>query len=65
MVNSEPIFSARFPAELVDELKLIAERDSCSLSSVVRRACIQYVAERKLENRKREPARILIQTEED
>ena len=61
---AEMIFSARFPPELVDELKEIADTDSCSLSSVVRRACLKYIADRKrMENNT--PKRIPIESDDE
>lgn len=47
---SEMITSVRMEQELQSKLAAFAREDSCSVSSIVRRACIEYVNRREREN---------------
>lgn len=47
---SERITSVRMEQELQDKLEHLARVDSCSVSSIVRRACIEYINKRESEN---------------
>lgn len=46
---SERITSVRMEQKLQDKLEFFAKEDSCSVSSIVRRACIEYVNKRETE----------------
>ena len=47
MKSEEYTVAVRMSTELIKVIKNIAVNDSCSVSSVIRRACLRYVAERQ------------------